>query len=181
MGNVASAPMSPSKAQQMAALANGTFDEEEIRRLHKRFKKIDTDKSGGVSLDEFLAVPYLMHNPLVKRVMEIFDADKNGQVDFKEFIDALSIFTSSGDQDASRLAFVFRIYDVNNDGYISNGDLFAVLKIMVGDNLTEVQLQQLVDRTIATGDTDCDGKLSFEEFSKMVAESNIESKLTLEI
>lgn len=117
--------MSPSKAQQMAALANGTckradewvvpdtarcpepcgtVDEEEIRRLHKRFKKIDTDKSGGVSLDEFLAVPYLMHNPLVKRVMEIFDADKNGQVDFKEFIDALSIFTSSGDQDASRLA-----------------------------------------------------------------------------
>lgn len=62
---------------------------------------------------------------------------------------------------------VFRIYDVNNDGYISNGDLFAVLKIMVGDNLTEVQLQQLVDRTIATGDTDCDGKLSFEEFSKV--------------
>ena len=56
---------------------------------------------------------------------------------------------------------------MNNDGFISNGDLFQVLKIMVGDNLSEVQLQQLVDRTIALGDSDFDGKLSFEEFSKV--------------
>lgn len=58
----------------------------------------------------------------------------------------------------------FRLYDVNNDGFISNGDLFHILKAMVGNNLTEVQLQQLVDRTIIQGDKDKDGKLSYEEF-----------------
>lgn len=35
---------------------------------------------------------------------------------------------------------------------------------MVGNNLNDVQLQQLVDRTIIKADTDFDGKISFEEF-----------------
>ena len=40
--------------------------------------------------------------------------------------------------------------------------------MMVGNNLTEPQLQQLVDRTIIKADEDLDGKISFKEFSKMV-------------
>mgnify|MGYP000455481131 CR=1 FL=1 len=56
------------------------------------------------------------------------------------------------------------MYDVNGDGFISNGDLFHVLKAMVGNNLSDVQLQQLVDRTILQGDKDKDGKLSYNEF-----------------
>ena len=37
------------------------------------------------------------------------------------------------------------------------------MKIMVGDNLSDEQLQQLVDRQIRNADTDLDGMLSFEE------------------
>ena len=44
--------------------------------------------------------------------------------------------------------FVFRIYDMDRDGYISNGELFQVLKMMTGKNLTDPQLQQIVDKTI---------------------------------
>ena len=58
----------------------------------------------------------------------------------------------------------FKIYDINQDGYISNGELFTVLKMMVGNNLKEVQLQQIVDKTIIQFDTDGDGKISYEEF-----------------
>ena len=29
----------------------------------------------------------------------------------------------------------FNVYDVDRDGYISNGELFLVLKMMVGNNL----------------------------------------------
>ena len=53
------------------------------------------------------------------------------------------------------------MYDLDGDGYISNGELFTVLKMMVGSNLTEVQLQQLVDRSIIKADEDFDGKISF--------------------
>ncbi len=37
--------------------------------------------------------------------------------------------------------------------------------MMVGANLTDVQLQQIVDKTILDADKDKDGKLSFEEFA----------------
>ena len=44
--------------------------------------------------------------------------------------------------------FTFRIYDMDNDGFVSNGELFQVLKMMVGNNLKDTQLQQIVDKTI---------------------------------
>lgn len=58
----------------------------------------------------------------------------------------------------------FRIYDIDQDGFISNGELFQVLKTMVGNNLTEKQLQEIVDKTILYADKDGDGKISYEEF-----------------
>jgi len=58
----------------------------------------------------------------------------------------------------------FRIYDMNNDGFITNGDLFKILQLLVEDNLTDIQLQQLVDRTLIAADKDMDGKISYEEF-----------------
>ena len=53
---------------------------------------------------------------------------------------------------------------MDKDGYISNGELFQVLKMMVGSNLKDAQLQQIVDKTIIHADADGDGKISFEEF-----------------
>ena len=58
----------------------------------------------------------------------------------------------------------FQVYDMDGDDYISNGELFQVLKMMVGDNLDDTQLQQIVDKTILEADKDKDGKISFEEF-----------------
>ena len=53
---------------------------------------------------------------------------------------------------------------MDNDGFISNGELFQVLKMMVGNNLKETQLQQIVDKTVINADKDGDGKISFSEF-----------------
>lgn len=39
--------------------------------------------------------------------------------------------------------------------------------MMVGSNLNDVQLQQIVDKTILEADLDKDGKISFEEFVKV--------------
>ena len=58
---------------------------------------------------------------------------------------------------------------MDRDGYISNGELFLVLKMMVGNNLKDGQLQQIVDKTIMEADKDGDGKLSFDEFVQMVS------------
>lgn len=39
--------------------------------------------------------------------------------------------------------------------------------MMVGNNLKDVQLQQIVDKTILYADKDQDGKISFSEFSEV--------------
>lgn len=71
------------------------------------------------------------------------------------------------------------MYDIDRDGYISNGELFLVLKMMVGSNLKDAQLQQIVDKTIIKADKDGDGKVSFEEFKAMVENTDIVKQMTL--
>lgn len=68
---------------------------------------------------------------------------------------------------------------MDRDGFISNGELFLVLKMMVGNNLRDQQLQQIVDKTIMEADLDGDGKISFEEFMKVVEDSNIAQTMSI--
>ncbi|KAI1240400.1 hypothetical protein IHE44_0008820, partial [Lamprotornis superbus] len=131
------------RTKEISRIQSWIVDADEIKRLGKRFKKLDLDNSGSLSVEEFMSLPELQQNPLVQRVIDIFDTDGNGEVDFK---------------------VAFRIYDMDKDGYISNGELFQVLKMMVGNNLKDTQLQQIVDKTIINADKDGDGRISFEEF-----------------
>lgn len=48
---------------------------------------------------------------------------------------------------------------------------------MVGTNLPDDSLQQMVDKTILLVDGNGDGKLSFEEFNKLVSRGNLGVKL----
>lgn len=74
----------------------------------------------------------------------------------------------------------FKVYDMDRDGFISNGELFLVLKMMVGNNLKDNQLQQIVDKTIMEADKDGDGKISFDEFLIMVENTDVAKQMTLE-
>ena len=47
-----------------------------------------------------------------------------------EFIQGVSQFSVKGDKE-SKLRFAFRIYDMDNDGAISNGELFQVLLFQI--------------------------------------------------
>ena len=76
----------------------------------------------------------------MKRVIQIFDKNKDGKISFVEFINGLAALSTTANEE-SKLKFAFKVYDLDEDGYISNGDLFKVLKIMVGNNLTDRQLQ----------------------------------------
>lgn len=67
----------------------------------------------------------LAQNPLVKRVISVFDKNKDGKISFVEFISGLASLSAAGDEEA-KIRFAFDVYDFNNDGFISNGDLFKV-------------------------------------------------------
>ncbi|KAI5302996.1 Calcineurin subunit B [Ascosphaera pollenicola] len=178
------------------------FDRDEVERLMKRFKKLDKacwtstpfckqaaslcliphriqDNSGTIERDEFLSLPQVSSNPLATRMIAIFDDDGGGDVDFQEFVAGLSAFSSKGAKE-EKLRFAFKVYDMDRDGYISNGELFLVLKMMVGNNLKDGQLQQIVDKTIMEADLDGDGKISFEEFTRMVENTDVSMSMTLD-
>ncbi|KAL8874553.1 MAG: hypothetical protein Q9174_000140 [Haloplaca sp. 1 TL-2023] len=136
------------------------------------------DNSGTIERDEFLSLPQVSSNPLATRMIAIFDEDGGGDVDFQEFVSGLSAFSSKGNKE-EKLHFAFKVYDIDRDGYISNGELFIVLKMMVGSNLKDQQLQQIVDKTIMEADKDRDGKISFEEFTAMVENTDVSMSMTL--
>ncbi|KAM4751208.1 calcineurin subunit B type 1b [Anableps anableps] len=164
----------------MASARKTAEEGEEVRRLGKRFRKLDLDQSGSLSVDEFMSLPELQQNPLVRRVVDIFDTDGNGEVDFMEFMEGVSQFSIRGDK-LQKLRFAFRVYDMDKDGFISNGELFQVLKMMVGANLQDTELQQIVDKTIVSADKDGDGRVSFEEFCAMVGGLDFTRKMVVDI
>ena len=73
----------------------------------------------------------------------------------------------------------FELFDVNADKYIDEDDLRNVLSLMVGDRLDDEQLDQVVANTLEEVDMDRDGKISFDEFIKVVATTDIESRMTI--
>ena len=164
--------------QEQQQLKNLNFNEKELQKLYKNFSKIDRDKSGTLEPSEFFEIPELANNPLVRRVIAVLDRNNDGNISFLEFVQGLNSL-SAGASPEEKLRFAFQIYDINNDGFISNGELFEVLKMMVGNNLNDTQLQQLVDRTIVKADKDFDGKISFSEFSDMVKDLDVVDKLTI--
>ena len=60
--------------------------------------------------------------------MRIFDSDGNGFLDFKEFLMAIDIATCQTEE--SKLAWVFKLYDVDNDGFIDIDEMASVMETL---------------------------------------------------
>ncbi|GIQ89536.1 hypothetical protein KIPB_012029, partial [Kipferlia bialata] len=136
----------------------------EIKRLYRRFMKLDKQRTGQVNVDSLTMIPELGMNPLANRVLEVLDENNDELINFKDFLLALSVFHSDASK-AEKLAFAFKIYDVDNDGAIGEDDLMVILSELVGQSLSHHQLVQLVAKTIRESDVDKDGMLSLEEFT----------------
>lgn len=154
-------------------------------KLYHHFLRIDKDGSGQITKQELMSIPSVAENPLASRLLEVMDVDQGGTIDFNEFVAGMSIFskttsrakklkcTPPGWRCCLTLAVVaFDVYDLDRDGFISNGELFITLQIMSGDHLKPSELQQVVDKTIRDADRDGDGKISFAEFAALVEQKN---------
>jgi len=148
MGAVSSTAGAELNASDIDEIERDTnFTHKQILRLYQRFKSLDKSGSGILSAQDFLAIPELAINPLGARVIAAFDAKRNDQVNFKQFCHTLAIFRPEA-SDAQKTDLAFRMYDVRGEGKIPRRDLHAVLKRMVGDNIHDDQLWQLVDKVI---------------------------------
>eukprot|EP01006_Ploeotia_vitrea_P037975 TRINITY_DN66191_c5_g1_i1.p1 TRINITY_DN66191_c5_g1~~TRINITY_DN66191_c5_g1_i1.p1 ORF type:complete len:179 (-),score=94.94 TRINITY_DN66191_c5_g1_i1:206-742(-) len=160
--------------------ANSPYSASDIKKLYKRFSALDRNHSGTLSTDEFQLIPELSMNPLCHRIIALFDVDGTDRVNFEQFVRTLSVFHPSTPPEVKR-KFAFKIYDVDGDGLVSERDLFAVLKLLVGSNLDDDQLHLIVHKTMQDLDVNHDGGCSEQEFSKVISKEQYESVMTISL
>ncbi|EPY40977.1 calmodulin [Angomonas deanei] len=91
------------------------------------------------------------------------DLDSNGSIDFPEFLTLVAAKLNDPDEKDTELKRAFRLYDLGNTGFITVSNLKYVMG-KLGCSLSTEQAFEM----ICEADTDGDGKLSFEEFKRIM-------------
>jgi len=71
-----------------------SFTKQEISILYNNFRDLDTDGNGLLEKKEFFDLPELQENPIVQRLVTVFDKNKDDKVSFYEFIVGLNMLNS---------------------------------------------------------------------------------------
>ena len=61
------------------------FDKKELKILYRNFISMDANKNGFIEPEEFFDVPELRDNPIVQRIINVFDKNGDGKISFYEF------------------------------------------------------------------------------------------------
>ena len=107
------------------------------------------------------------------------DQPDGESISFQAFIQNLSLFHYQTNLD-DKLHFLFRVYDRDNDGKVTEDELYLILQQCVGSNIEDAQLKLLVQGTMFDADKNGDKNLSYDEFRQCVERNpGIKDKLTV--
>ncbi|WFC94079.1 Calcium-binding protein NCS-1 [Malassezia furfur] len=161
--------------EQLTDLQKNTyFDRKELQQWYKGF--MNDCPSGQLDRTEFARIykqffPFGDPAPLADYVFNVFDENKNGFIDFKEFICALSV-TSRGRLD-EKLRWAFQLYDIDGDGTITYQEMLTIVRAIYKMTGQMVKLpededtpEKRVDKIFRVMDVDKNSELSFEEFKE---------------
>ncbi|KAK1072474.1 Calcium-binding protein NCS-1 [Friedmanniomyces endolithicus] len=161
--------------QELQDLLKAThFDKKELQQWYKGFLK--DCPSGMLTKAEFQKIykqffPFGDPSSFADYVFNVFDADKSGSIDFKEFICALSV-TSRGKME-DKLDWAFQLYDIDGDGKISYEEMLRIVEAiykMVGSMVKlpedEDTPEKRVKKIFRMMDKDENGSLDMAEFKE---------------
>ncbi|XP_003468353.1 calcium-binding protein 2 isoform X2 [Cavia porcellus] len=142
---------------------------EEIEELQVAFQEFDRDRDGYIGYRELGAcMRTLGYMPTEMELIEISQQISGGKVDFEDFVELMGpkLLAETADMIGVReLRDAFREFDTNRDGCISIGELRAALKALLGERLS----QREVDEILQDIDLNGDGLVDFEEFVRMMS------------
>ncbi|CDS42599.1 Neuronal calcium sensor 2 [Echinococcus granulosus] len=156
---------------EIRALALKThFTEKQIKKWHSIFLK--DCPSGQLNRRAFLDMythffPDGKAKDFYAHLFRTFDQDNSGQIDFSEFLSAISITQSGGPEE--KLGLAFQLYDIDGNGHIEESEMNEIIKaiyLMVGEtdpspeNSSEVRTHAIFKKM----DLNSDHVLSKEEF-----------------
>ena len=150
--------------------AHTRYDENTIKEWYKGFMK--ECPNGRLTRVKFVDM-YQMHYPnkngekFCHHVFRTFDTDRNGYIDFKEFLIAIDV-TSSGTAE-EKLKWAFRMYDIDGNGVINLDEMTKIIQaiydMLVGPGvIIPESAEERAKNIILQLDENGDGQLTEEEF-----------------
>jgi len=128
------------------------------------FEMFDKNKDGVITTKELAHIMRsLNQDPTEEELNEMIeevDLDKNGEVDFEEFITLMNRRSKEIDIEEEVLN-AFKIFDKEGNGLISITELRHIM-MTLGDQLSEEE----IDDMLKEADNDGDGYINYEEFIK---------------
>nr|DAD42375.1 TPA_asm: hypothetical protein HUJ06_000605 [Nelumbo nucifera] len=138
---------------------------EEVAGIKEAFQMMDTGNCGKINLDQLKVglqkLGQQIPDPDLQILMEAADVDRDGYLDYGEFVAVSVHLRKMANDEHLRKAFDF--FDQNQSGYIEIEELREALADEEGANNEEV-----INAIINDVDTDKDGRISYEEFTAMM-------------
>jgi len=166
---------------------NTAMDKTAVENQYKNFLKKHPD--GQISRKSFHAMmtecyPGTDTEKLEKHIFRMYDTNKDGHIDFREFMIVLYIMSNGTPQE--NLKQIFRVFDINNDGFISLKELQRIVKdlfhLINEENADEASQELLAQSAFNEMDENHDGQVSEEEFIEAcMNQKKFSTMLTLKI
>ncbi|ETO27255.1 calcineurin regulatory subunit B [Reticulomyxa filosa] len=153
----------------------------EIKKLHKRFEQLDTTHCGFIRSEDLDLIPELSLNPLCKRVVSLCDPENRNEINFTGFVKLLWVFSSRATKQ-EKLDLTFKCYDTDADNEISPGDMFGLLRDIVGQQLPDNDLMKIAEELIKKDQPNANiNKLTKGEFFDVMTEEVLLENMTVSV
>ena len=79
----------------------------ELNRFVKAFMRMDEDRSGEISLEEFMSYAKVHNTDLASKIFNFLDASGDGSLSFPEFLLSIGRLCLLGSQDVVQMTYSF--------------------------------------------------------------------------